>query len=62
MKTNVVASKYIRVNGQDLLEILSLGRGKYIIARNGQITDARKKITRHQVDELISDGTWHFQP
>lgn len=21
-----------------------------------------QKITRDQVDELISDGTWHFQP
>lgn len=54
----VIASKYIIENGQVLLEIVSLGRGKYIIARNGQIEDARRKLTRPEVDGILQDSDW----
>ena len=54
MKT--IAKKYIRTGaGQILLEMVSLKRGKYIVARNGQISDARKKIGREEAEKIVRE-------
>lgn len=55
MKTKVIAKTYVRENGQVLLEIVDLGRGKYIVTRNGQVQDARRKLTRTEAMALAAE-------
>lgn len=58
MKTNktvVVGRKYIIQSGQTCVELLRLGKGLYILAYNGQIRDARRKLSLDEAAEEI-DG------
>lgn len=54
-RTAVVGRRYVHSHGQMCLELVRLRRGLYILARNGQIRDARKKLTTEQAAEHL-DG------
>lgn len=52
MKTTTVGRKYIQ---GACIELLRLRKGRYIVARNGQVQDGRRKLNLTQAAEAI-DG------
>jgi hypothetical protein len=46
-ESRVIAKEYVRRNGLVLLELCSIDGG-YIVAENGQIPDARRKLSANE--------------